>query len=55
MTDTQPPHRMFRHYSELPHSLRVLFTCMLLVLGTGYLFALLNVYFTYAVAPAATR
>ena len=48
MTDVQPPHRLFRHYSELPYSLRVLFTCMLLVLGTGYLFALLNVYFTYA-------
>jgi len=48
MTDAQPPHRLFRHYSELPYSLRVLFTCMLLVLGTGYLFALLNVYFTYA-------
>ena len=48
MTDTQPPHRLFRHYSELPYSLRVLFTAMLLILGLGYLFALLNVYFTYA-------
>jgi hypothetical protein len=48
MTDAQTPHRLFRHYSELPYSLRVLFTCMLLILGLGYLFALLNVYFTYA-------
>ncbi len=43
-----PPHALFRHYSELPYSLRVLFTCMLLILGFGYLFALLNIYFTYA-------
>jgi len=48
MTDAQPPHRLFRHFSELPYSLRVLFTCMFLILGMGYLFALLNVYFTYA-------
>ncbi len=44
----QPPHRLYYHYSELPYSTRVLFTCMLLILGLGYLFALLNVYFTYA-------
>lgn len=43
-----PPHALFRHYSELPISVRVLFTCMILVLGLGYLFALLNIYFTYA-------
>ncbi len=43
-----PPHALFRHYSELPYSLGVLFTCMLLILGFGYLFALLNIYFTYA-------
>jgi len=48
MTDAQPLHRHYRHFVELPYSLRVLFTCMLLILGTGYLFALLNVYFTYA-------
>jgi hypothetical protein len=44
----QPPHALFRHYSELPYSLRTLFTCVLLILGLGYLFALLNIYFTYA-------
>jgi len=43
-----PLHRHYLHYSELPYSLRVLYTSALLVLGTGYLFALLNVYFTYA-------
>ena len=48
MRDEVPPHALFRHYSELPVSLRVLFTCMLLILGFGYLFALLNIYFTYA-------
>src|SRR5450759_3004197 len=48
MNDQLPPHRLFRHYSELPYSLRVLFTATLLILGMGYLFALLNIYFTYA-------
>ena len=44
----QPLHRHFLHYSELPYSQRVLYTAALLVLGTGYLFAMLNIYFTYA-------
>jgi len=48
MNDQPPLHRLYRHYSELPYSLRVLFTATLLILGIGYLFALLNVYFTYA-------
>src|SRR5271165_5944938 len=48
MHDEAPPHRLYRHYSELPYSMRVPFTCVLLILGLGYLFALLNVYFTYA-------
>jgi hypothetical protein len=43
-----PLHRNFRHYSELGYSQRVLYTAALLVLGFGYFFALLNVYFTYA-------
>jgi len=43
-----PLHRHYLHYSELPLSQRVLYTAALLVLGMGYLFALLNVYFTYA-------
>jgi hypothetical protein len=48
MISEAPPHRLFRHYSELPYSMRTLFTCVLLILGMGYLFALLNIYFTYA-------
>ena len=48
MIDQPPLHRLFHHYSELPHSLRVLYTATLLTLGFGYFFALLNVYFTYA-------
>ena len=48
MSDRPPPHRLFHHFSELPHSLRVLFTATLLIVGLGYLFALLNIYFTYA-------
>ena len=48
MRDERPPHKLYRHYSELPYSMRVLFTCVLLILGLGYLFALLNIYFTYA-------
>lgn len=43
-----PLHRHYLHYSELPYSQRVLYTAALLILGMGYLFALLNMYFTYA-------
>jgi hypothetical protein len=43
-----PLHRHYLHYSELPYSQRVLYTAALLVLGMGYLFAMLNLYFTYA-------
>jgi hypothetical protein len=46
--DDSPIHRHYRHFSELPYSQRVLYTATLLILGGGYLFALLNVYFTYA-------
>lgn len=42
------PHRLFHHYSELPLSQRFLFTAALLVLGLGYLFALLYVFHSYA-------
>jgi len=48
MNDQLPPPRLFLHYSELPYSVRVLFTATLLILGLGYLFALLNIYFSYA-------
>ena len=43
-----PLHRLYRHYSELPYSLRTLYTVTLLVLGLGYLFALIYVFTTYA-------
>jgi len=46
---TQPPlHRLYRHYSELPYSQRVLYTATLLVLGLGYMFALIYLFHTYA-------
>ena len=46
---TEPPlHRLYRHYSELPYSQRVLYTATLLVLGLGYLFALIYLFHTYA-------
>jgi len=47
-TMEEPLHKGYRHYSELPYSQRVLYTATLFVLGLGYLFALLNIYFTYA-------
>jgi hypothetical protein len=47
MSDTAL-HRQFRHFSELPYSQRVLFTGALIVLGVGYLFALINLFHTYA-------
>ena len=45
---SSPLHRHYLHYSELPYSQRVLYTATLLILGLGYFFALLNLYFTYA-------
>ena len=30
-----PLHRLYRHYSELPYSQRILYTAALLVLGHG--------------------
>jgi hypothetical protein len=47
MTDA-PLHRLYHHYSELPYSQRVLYTATLVVLGIGYLFALINLFHTYA-------
>ena len=47
MNDT-PLHREFRHFSEMPLSLRVLYTATLLVLGMGYLFALIYLFHTYS-------
>lgn len=41
-------HRMFFHYSEYPLSLRALYTCTLIVLGLGYVFAMLHVFNSHA-------
>lgn len=43
-----PLHRLYRHYSELPYSMRVLYTAVLIVLGMGYLFALIYLFHTYS-------
>ena len=43
-----PLHRLYRHYSELPYSMRVLYTAALIVLGMAYLFALIHVFNTQA-------
>ena len=37
-------HRLYRHFQEIPVSMRVLFTGTLLAIGMGYLFALIYVY-----------
>lgn len=41
-------HRMFFHYSEFPLSMRTLFTGTLIVLGIGYLFAMIQIYSAHA-------
>jgi len=38
----------FYHLSALPMSMRMVYTMTLLVLGTGYLFAMLHVHFTHS-------
>jgi hypothetical protein len=43
-----PLHEGYRHYAELPYSQRVLYTATLLILGLGYLFALIYLFHTYA-------
>lgn len=43
-----PLHRNYRHFSELPYSLRVLYTSVLIILSVGYLFALIYLFHTYS-------
>ena len=43
-----PLHRLYHHYSELPYSLRVLYTSALVILGLGYLFALIYLFHAHA-------
>ncbi len=50
-----PLHRLYRHYSELPYSQRVLYTMTLLVLGLAYVFAMINLVHTYAGRAGGSR
>ena len=43
-----PLHRLYHHYSELPLSLRVLYTASLIILGFGYIFALIYLFHAHA-------
>ena len=43
-----PPHRLYNHYSELPLSMRILYTGALCILGMGYLFAITYLVHTYS-------
>jgi len=43
-------HRLYRHFQELPVSMRTLFTGALLVVGLGYLFAILYVFAAHSEA-----
>jgi len=47
MADT-PLHRLYFHYSELPYSLRVMYTATLLLLGLAYLFAGIYLFHSYS-------
>jgi hypothetical protein len=44
----QQVHRAFLHFTELPLSLRVVYTGGLLVLGIGYIFAMIHIYVSHA-------
>lgn len=48
MSARAPLHPLYSHYSELPRSLTVMYTAALLILGFGYLFALIYVFHTQA-------
>lgn len=45
-------HRLYRHFQELPVSMRVLFSSTLLVLGLGYMFASLYVFAAHSGADS---
>jgi len=52
-TNDQPIHHLYLHFQELPISRRILYTGALLVLGLGYMFALLYVYAAHASLPGS--
>ena len=41
-------HRLYRHFQELPTSMRTLFTGALLVVGLGYVFAMLYIFVAHS-------
>lgn len=43
-----PLHRLYSHYSELPFSMRILYTAALCILGMGYLFGMLYLVHVYS-------
>jgi hypothetical protein len=43
-----PLHRLYSHYSELPFSMRILYTAALCILGMSYLFAMVYLFHTYS-------
>ncbi len=43
-----PLHRLYNHYSELPPSMRILYTGALCILGMGYLFAIIYLTHVYS-------
>ena len=43
-----PLHRLYHHYSELPYSLRIMYTATLLLLGLAYLFAGIYLFHSYS-------
>jgi hypothetical protein len=48
MSEEAPLHRLYSHYSELPPSLRILYTAALCILGSGYLFALIYLFHSHS-------
>ena len=47
MSDT-PLHRHYLHFSELPTSVRIMYTAVLLLLGLAYIFAAIYLFHTYS-------
>lgn len=43
-----PLHRLYFHYSELPYSVRIMYTATLLLLGVAYLFAGIYLFHSYS-------
>jgi len=46
--NSPPVHRLYLHFQELPPSMRTLFTVTLLVLGCGYIFAMIYIFESHA-------